>query len=44
MLDDMFDFFVASSTDSLSIGKSPHLGHFQTENAHQTTHQVGFLE
>ncbi|XP_040208434.1 protein AF-10 isoform X2 [Rana temporaria] len=29
----------ASSTDSLSIGKSPHLGHFQTENAHQTTHQ-----
>ncbi|PIO31960.1 hypothetical protein AB205_0194770 [Aquarana catesbeiana] len=39
MLDDMFRFFVASNTDSLSISKSPHLGHFQTENAHQTIHQ-----
>ncbi|XP_077347074.1 protein AF-10 isoform X5 [Lithobates pipiens] len=29
----------ASNTDSLSISKSPHLGHFQAENAHQTIHQ-----
>ncbi|XP_072268840.1 protein AF-10 isoform X1 [Pyxicephalus adspersus] len=28
----------ASNTDSLSLSKSPHLGNFQMENAHQATH------